>query len=192
MKVVCLYGSPKLKGNSATLAKAFCEAATAAGAEVREFFLNKLDIKGCQACYGCKRKSDRCVLQDDMAAVLEAVRECGILVMASPVYYGDVSAQLKMFIDRTFSFLTPDYTTAGNPSRLVPGKRLVFILAQASPDEKAFADIQPRYAQFFKWMGFEEGGLIRACGVMEPGAVAERTDLLDAAASLARGLVTGA
>lgn len=189
MNVVCLYGSPKIKGNSATIAKTFCDTAAAKGAAVREFYLNKLDIKGCQACYGCKKKSDKCVLKDDMIDVLEAVRECDLLVLASPVYYGDVSAQLKMFIDRTFSFLTPDYTTAEKISRLAPGKKMVFVLAQASPDKKAFSDIYPKYSQFFKWMGFGESGLLRACGVMAPGVVAEKLDILSAAESMAREMI---
>jgi multimeric flavodoxin WrbA len=192
MNIVCLYGSPKRKGNSATMAKTFCETATSLGASVREFHLNKLDIKGCQACYGCKRKSERCVLKDDMIEILEAVRACDLLVMASPVYYGDVSAQLKMFIDRTFSYLTPDYTAAEKVSRLSPGKKLVFVLAQGNPDENSFADIYPKYAQFFNWMGFEKSGLIRACGVMEPGAVSDRADIMAAAASMAREMLTDA
>lgn len=192
MNVVCLYGSPKVRGNSATVAGTFCRKAETVGAVVREYYLNKMEIKGCQACYGCKRKSDRCVVKDDMAEILEAVRECDLLVLASPVYYGDVAAQLKMFIDRTFSYLTPDYTTAEKISRLPPGKKLVFVLTQGNPDEKAFADIYPRYTQFFNWMGFGESGLLRACGVMEPGAVAERKDILAAAEAMARDMIDAA
>jgi multimeric flavodoxin WrbA len=78
----------------------------------------------------CKTKLDRCVLKDDLSEVLDAVRETDILVMATPVYYGEVSSQLKGFIDRTFSFLVPDYTTNPNPSRLQSNKKLVFIQTQ--------------------------------------------------------------
>jgi len=189
MNIVCLYGSPRVKGNSAAIAGAFCEAAEKNGAAVRSFVLNKLNFRGCQACYGCKRKSDKCVLKDDLAEVLEAVRGADILVMASPVYYGEVSSQLKAFIDRTFSYLVPGYATAPKPHRLEGRKSLVLILSQGNPDEKSFTDIFPRYATFFKWMGFETADLIRACGVMEPEDLKGRADVFAQAHALAQRLV---
>lgn len=105
MKVVCLLGSPKPKGNSAFLAERFCSAAEARGAGVETFSLNQLNYRGCQACMACKTKHDRCVLKDDLEPVLDAVRQTDALVLATPVYYGEVTSQMKGFIDRTFSLL---------------------------------------------------------------------------------------
>ncbi len=178
MRIVCLLGSPRLKGNSAAIAKRFCEIAEKGGASVRTFALNNLKYRGCQACMTCKTKLDRCVLKDDLTEVLDAVREAEVLVMASPIYYGEVSSQLKGFIDRTFSYLVPDYTENPTPSRLSPGKKLVFILTQGHPDEKQFADVFPRYEYFFKWYGFSGNHLIRACGVMAKGDVENRKDVM--------------
>jgi len=178
MKIVCLLGSPRLKGNSATIAKRFCEVGQKQEAEIQTFALNKLKYRGCQACMTCKTKLDRCVLGDDLTEVLDAVRQADVVVMASPIYYGEVSSQLKGFIDRTYSYLTPDYATSANPSRLPPGKKLVFILTQGQPDENRFADVFPRYDYFFKWYGFSDNHLIRACGVMDKGDVQGRPDVL--------------
>ncbi len=177
MKIVCLLGSPRMQGNSSTVAKQFCDAAGRLGAEVRTFALNELQYRGCQACMACKTKLDRCILEDDLAEVLEAVRKTDVLVMASPVYYGEVSSQLKGFIDRTFSYLVPDYVTNPKKSRLAPGKTLIFVLAQANPDEKSYADIFPRYEYFFKFHGFDRSHLIRACGVRMAGEVEGRREL---------------
>jgi multimeric flavodoxin WrbA len=185
MKIVCLLGSPRPKGNSAVMAKRFCESAESRGADVEVFALNKLKYRGCQACMTCKTKLDKCVLKDDLAEVLDAVRDSDVLVMATPVYYGDVSSQLKAFVDRTFSYLAPDYATNPKPSRLPPGKKLVFILAQGHPDEKLFNDIFPRYDGFFTWYGFEAGNLIRACGVHDKGDVEEREDIMKLAEEMA-------
>lgn len=80
MKAVVLLGSPRTSGNTATLAKAFIDTAKALGAAVQSFLLNKLDAKGCQAC---KTKTDRCVIEDDLAGVLEAVRDTDVLVAAA-------------------------------------------------------------------------------------------------------------
>lgn len=169
MKIVSLLGSPRRSGNSATIARHLLKTAEGLGAETTIFELNKLKYRGCQACYACKKGDEDCVLKDDLSAVLRSVKEADAVVLASPVYYGEITAQLKGFIDRTYSFLLPDYLTNPKPSRFSP-KKLVFVLVQGHPDEALFADIFPRYEQFLKWMGFDEVSLIRACGI-GPGTV---------------------
>ena len=171
MKIVCLLGSPRIKGNSAAIARRFLDTAEAFGAESETFILNKLSFRGCQACYACKTKLDRCVMKDDLSPVLEAVKSADVLLLATPTYFGDVSGQLKCFIDRTYSFLKPDYLTNSLPSRLAPGKRLVFIITQGHPDEGMFSHIFPLYDKFFRWYGFADSILIRACGVGSGGIV---------------------
>lgn len=164
MKIVSLLGSPRSKGNSAAIANRFTETASKLGAEVETFELNRLSYRGCQACYACKKNFDHCVLQDDMTRVLASVQEADVVLLASPVYYGDITAQLKGFIDRCYSYLKADYLTNPEPSRLEP-KKLVFVQVQGQPDESMFADIFPRYDFFLKWMGFSETRLIRTCGI---------------------------
>jgi multimeric flavodoxin WrbA len=169
MKVVALLGSPRANKNSATIARRFVDAAAQLGAETRVFELNKLNYRGCQGCYACKKTLDHCVLRDDLTEVLNAVQAADLVLLASPVYYGDVTAQLKGFIDRSYSYLKPDYLSNPQPSRLGT-KKLVFALTQGHPDEMLFADIFPRYEMFLKWMGFAETRLIRVCGI-GPGSV---------------------
>ncbi len=185
MNIVCLLGSPRVKSNSSTIAKHFTDVAEKSGAKVKTYTLNDLKYRGCQGCMACKTKLEKCVLQDDLTEVLEAVREADIVVMASPVYYGDISSQLKAFIDRTFSYLKPDFLTNPDPVRFAPGKKLVFALAQGQP-EAAFSDIFPRYTFFFKWYGFSESHLIRACAVPGPGDIETRQDVLALAEETAR------
>jgi multimeric flavodoxin WrbA len=188
MEVVCVLGSPRVDGNSATIARRFCDTAEARGARIAAYRLNDLEYRGCQACFACKAKLDSCALDDDLSEVLEAVARADVLVMATPVYFGEVSSQLKGFIDRTFSFLTPDYAVNPEKSRLTAGKKLVFVISQGHPKEELFADIYPRYQYFFNWLGFTESELIRACGVYSKEDVQSRDDVLkqaeDAAASL--------
>lgn len=189
MKIVCLMASPRAKGNSATIARRFLDKAQNLGAEIRTFSLNKLTYRGCQGCLVCKNKLDRCVLKDDLSEVLEAVRSTDILVVATPVYWYDVNAQLKTFIDRTYSYLVPDYLTNPKPSRLKPGKKLVFILAQGG-DASLYSDIYPRYKNIFHWLGFSEITLIRACSVREIDEVNSREDILIAAERAAESILS--
>ena len=188
MDIVCLLGSPRRKGNSAAIAERFCETAEGLGATVTTFVLNKLTYRGCQGCMTCKTKLERCVLEDDLAAVLDAVAGADVVVMASPIYFGEVSSQAKGFIDRTFSYLVPDYATNPNPSRLSPGKKFVFVLTQGNPDEKLFADVFPRYDFFFKWYGFESQ-VIRGCGVLDKGDARSREDIMARASEAAQEIM---
>jgi multimeric flavodoxin WrbA len=184
MKIVAVLGSPRPQGNSSTLARAFLQAAAKRGAEVTEYPLNQMNFQGCQGCGACKTKRQTCILEDDLAPVLEAVRDADLLVLASPVYFGDLSGQLKCFFDRTYSYFNPDFSC-----RIPPGKQVVMVLTQANPQESEFADIFPRYQRWFQRYGFASSHLLRAVGVRDLGEVASRPGALAAAAALARELV---
>ncbi|MDR3640591.1 MAG: flavodoxin family protein [Humidesulfovibrio sp.] len=191
-RVVCLLGSARPRGNSAVMAGAVCRGAAEAGAQVETFALNALDFRGCQGCMACKKKAEACVLDDGLTPVLRAVAGCDALVLATPVYFGEVSSQLKAFIDRTYSFLTPDYAlNRAHRTRLTPGKTLCFVIAQGHPREDLFADIFPRYAYFFNWLGFTENRLLRACRIYHPGDAEARAGLLEQAAALGRDVALG-
>ena len=188
MKIVSLLGSPRTEGNSSTIANHFMKTAAGLGAETATYELNRLTYRGCQGCYACKTRLDRCVLNDGLTDVLAAVHGADVVVLASPVYYGDITSQLKGFIDRTFSYLVPDYRTNPKPSRLTP-KKLVIALTQGHPDEGMFADIFPRYQGFLTWMGFSEVRLIRACGIGPGNIDAVPVQVLRQAEEAARALL---
>jgi NAD(P)H-dependent FMN reductase len=185
MDIVCLYGSPRKQGNSATVARHFLRRAEAQGATVQSYYLNNLRFRGCQACDRCKTSAENCVLQDDLTPVLNAVFAADLVVIASPVYYSDVSSQLKGFIDRTYSFLLPGYIAKKHPSRLPRPKPLVFILTQGHRDPAMFADILPRYQDIFQWTGFAETYPLRVVDVYHLGDVDSRLDVLAEAEVLA-------
>ncbi len=190
MKVTCVIGSPRPKGNTAAVANRFCDTAEKSGASVRRYSLNTLNFKGCQGCMGCKTKSDKCVLHDDLAEVLEDVREGDVLVMATPIYLWDVTSTLRAFIERTYSYFVPNFPTAANPSRLSPGKKLVFIQTQGQPGENMFADIFSRIEPIFKRYGFTETHLVRVLGVRQPGEAEAKGEPMRQVEELAKKIVT--
>lgn len=175
MSIVALLGSPR-NGNSTAIALRLLE--NIGSSRTKIYQLNDLSYRGCQACLACKKSLDHCAIRDELSDVLDAVKKADTLVLATPVYYGDVSAQLKAFIDRTFSYYTPDFRTSANPSRLSPGKKLVFIQTQGYPDETFYADLFPRYVTFFKRYGFTEAHLIRGIGVSEPNDALQHEDVV--------------
>ncbi|HNR36185.1 MAG TPA: flavodoxin family protein [Candidatus Hydrogenedentes bacterium] len=185
MKIVAVLGSPRSNGNSAAIAGRFLETAAKHGAEIRSFILNDLTYRGCQACMACKKTSETCILQDDLSGVLQAVREADVVVLASPVYYGDVTGQMKLFIDRTYCFLTPDFHSNPKRSRLAPGKIAVFVQTQGLADDSIFADVFPRYQAMLAFIGIEEAHLLRGCGLAKRDDVRNRADVLEQAEELA-------
>ena len=178
MKITCLLGSPRLNGNCEALLRRFRESAQSLGAEIDYHALRNLNYRGCLGCLGCKTKSDKCVVEDDLNPVLESVREAEALVMATPVYLREMTSLLRAFIERTYSFFLPDFHTNPRPSRLKPGKKLAFIQVQGQADDKLFGDIFPRIEPLFKRYGYSEMHVARICGVRTLGEAEAREDAL--------------
>ena len=87
-KVVIVLGSPRKKGNSATLAARVAAGAKAAGAEVESFYLQGMDIHACTACGWCQDKVGRdCNIEDDMRLLYPKLREADAIVIAGPIYW---------------------------------------------------------------------------------------------------------
>jgi len=149
MNIVSLTGSPRENGTTARIARGFTETCRNNGHEVKLYHLNDMNYRGCQGCNRCKVKSPVCVLKDDLTPVLDNIKSCDIAVFASPVYYGDTTGQFKCFIDRTWSFVKPNFT-----SKLTPGKKALFITAQGFGEEM-HRDVTERYTGFLKLYGFE-------------------------------------
>jgi multimeric flavodoxin WrbA len=101
--VLILKGSPRERGNSATLAEKAAEGARAAGAQVESIYLHGLDIRPCDACDLCLEQGE-CVIEDDMHPLYPKLAAADAILLASPVYWFNFSAQLKLCIDRWYAF----------------------------------------------------------------------------------------
>lgn len=98
--VLIISASPRKGGNSDTLCDQFRKGTEEAGNRVDKIRLAELSIDYCSACYACK-KIGHCVKQDDMEVVLSKMREANVIVLATPVYFYTMCAQMKTMIDRT-------------------------------------------------------------------------------------------
>jgi len=100
-KVLVLLGSPRKKGNSAILADQIAKGARSARAKVETIYLQGMKIAPCKACDICRKKNSKgCSIKDDMQGLYPKVIEADALVIASPVYWFTMSAQIKIFLDR--------------------------------------------------------------------------------------------
>ena len=99
-KVLILSASPRKGGNSDTLCDQFMKGAQEAGNEVEKLFLREKTIHYCLGCGACFNSKQPCPQQDDAAEVIEKMIAADVIVMATPVYFYTLSAQMKTLIDR--------------------------------------------------------------------------------------------
>lgn len=133
MKVVGFVGSPRKKGNTAILVDEVLRGAREAGAETKAYHLNEMDIRGCQGCRACKKQEGICVQKDDMAQIYGEINDADAIVVGTPVYFGQMTGQTKLFADRLYAFLNNDFT-----HRLGRGKKTVMIYTQGQPKSDMF------------------------------------------------------
>ena len=101
-KVLIISASPRKGGNSDLLCDEFARGATEAGHEVEKIRLAEKKIGYCVGCYAC-RTFQKCFQQDDANGILEKMLDADVIVLATPVYFYSMAAQLKTLIDRSVS-----------------------------------------------------------------------------------------
>jgi multimeric flavodoxin WrbA len=133
-KVLILIGSPRKKGSTAVLAAEAERGLREQGVETETVFLNDLKIRGCQACYWCKKNDvSECAVQDDMQHLHQLMKESDGMIVATPVYFGGVTAQTKAWLDRMFPYIGMDLSP-----KMPKGKKVSFIFTQNQPDARLF------------------------------------------------------
>lgn len=104
-KVLILLGSPRINGNTAKIANMVEELSRKDDIEIESIYLNSMNIKACQACGACHVKGvEKCLINDDMKKLYPKIIESDIIIFTSPIYFFNLSAQLKMVIDRFYAF----------------------------------------------------------------------------------------
>jgi multimeric flavodoxin WrbA len=145
MRIVAFLGSPNPKGSTARLLGAFAEAATAAGHEVTTTRVYDLNLSGCKGCGFCKSQSEVCCIEDDFTKIcLPAVESADMLVLASPIYFGQITGPLKTLLDRFYPFFSYDMQ-----SRRLGGKKFATITVSGAPAAR-FTDVT-EYLKY--WLG---------------------------------------
>jgi multimeric flavodoxin WrbA len=135
ISVLGFAASPRRHGNSETLLDILLESmAKEKDAAIEKIVLSDYDIKPCRGCNACEKKGV-CVIKDDMAALLEKIKEADIVVLSSPIFCMSLCSQAKAFIDRTQVFRSIKYVLKEN---VVPpekkGKRIGIFLSTAGQD----------------------------------------------------------
>ena len=126
--VLIISTSPRKDGNSNALAEEFAKGAREAGNQVEKINLYDKTIGFCKGCLACQ-KTQRCVIHDDADTIAQKMRTADVIVFATPIYYYEMSGQMKTMLDRANPLFTADYTF-----------RDVYLLSTAADTDDSAAD----------------------------------------------------
>lgn len=161
MNVLVLSGSPRRHGNSDLLCDAFMRGALESGHAVEKVFLRDKKINYCVACDGCRKNGGHCVIEDDMGPILEQMIRADVIVMASPVYFYTMDAQMKTLIDRTVAKYMK-----------IIDKDFYFIVTAADENQQALERTIEGFRGFTDCLdNAKEKGVIYGTGIWQKGDV---------------------
>ena len=124
------------------------------GNEVEKIRITEKKVSPCSACYYCRDHGGVCVHKDDMADILQKMVDADVLVLASPVYFYSVNAQLKAVIDRFYA----------NNESLMGKKKAVFLTAMADEDQKTASGANASFDLMADYHGWEIVGRLNVGG----------------------------
>jgi len=186
MKIIGFNASPRNAGNTAWTINKILEGAKEQGAETEAFHSGKLDINPCRGCLGCV-ESDRCVINDDMQKLYDALKEADALILGSPVYMGQMTAQAKTFTDRLFAQITPRFSPRFKEENA--GKKLVLVWTQGNPNPEMFKEYFDYTKKMFQMLEFDVKAVQIIAGTRN-GPANEREDLFSVLNETGASLVT--
>ena len=168
---MCIIGSPRKNGTTATVVDKMIAGLLEKGVDVRQYGLGALDINYCRGCHTCE-ETGRCVQRDDMDLVIGDLFAADIVLLASPSYWGDVTGQLKVFIDRC----TPLCNAKTGETLVPPGKMGVAVAVRAGSGVAENQHIVDTIAHFFGHLGIDLAASYTLEGVEHPADLEGKTD----------------
>jgi len=186
MKVLAMMASPRIKGNSDILIDEAIKGAQTAGAVVEKIVLDKLRITPCKEIYHCL-EDGTCPLRDDMTGIYDKILAAEAIIIATPIFFYTVSAQLMAFISRCQAFWSRKYVLKNLD---IPLKRGGFICVGATKGIRLFEGPKLTMKYFFQAINaeYKEELLIR--GVDKKGEINDHPEYLTAAYELGKKLVS--
>ena len=150
MNILILQASPRANGSTAWMAEEYKKAAEAAGHQVTLVNVSKKKIAGCLACEYCHTKGKgACIQKDDMQELYPLMAEAEVLVLASPIYYFTMNAQMQAPIQRMYC--------VGSPAKV---KKMALLVSSYSPG--VYTGAMAEYHDICNYWHAEDSGIVTA------------------------------
>jgi len=186
MYVLGICGSPRKGGNTDVLLDKALEGAESKGAMTEKITLNDLNMKPCQECPDMP-DDGTCKIRDDFPPLWEKIKKADGLILASPVFFGSLSAQTKIMIDRSQCAWRYKYVLKKPSDKpQIPG---ILILTEASERDDFLANAKAIIRNFFATAGIKYKNELFCRGLEGKLAASRRPDLLETAREAGRGLL---
>lgn len=185
MKVLGIMGSPRMKGNTDLLLDEALKGAESQGAEVEKMLVDKLQIAPCKEYYGCLRDG-KCVIKDDMGDIYDKLLAADAVIIASPMFFYTLSAQLMPLISRCQALWARKYLLKNMD---IPEKRGAFIAVGATKGEKLFDGPKLTIKYFFQTINARYTDELLIRGIDKKGEIKEHPTALSDAYELGKKLV---
>ena len=187
--ILCIYGSPRIRGNTDQLLDAFCEGVEAAGGVAERVYLRNLKISPCREIYACEN-AGKCALNDDMQPLYDRLRRVDGFALASPVMFYSVTAVAKAFIDRCQALWCLKHRRGEKISlgRLAERKG-VFLSVGGSRGQKIFDGPKLTFKYFLETLDAEPWEALTYRQIDDKGDIAKHPEALDQARELGRAFV---
>ena len=132
MKILIINGSPKINGRIAAVLKEI-ESGIKSSHEIK--FLNLIEMKNLKDCIGCMQcqKVGKCVLRDDIETIEQYFMQSDVIVLGTPIHWGNMSALMLKMFERLFGFLIEEQVKGTPKARAGKGKKVVFVTACSTP-----------------------------------------------------------
>jgi multimeric flavodoxin WrbA len=153
MKIIGFTASPRKEGNTAWVIGKILEGAKMQGAEIESFYFSDLDIQPCRSCNGCKKGDSGCIIKDDMHNLYDSIDRADAVVLGSPIYMGQMSAQAKIFTDRLYALFLPRLSPYFKEGR--KKKKLMLVFTQGNPDSGKFQVYLDYTKSMFQMLEFD-------------------------------------
>jgi multimeric flavodoxin WrbA len=188
MKILGIWGSPRVGGNTDVLLEALLQGARESGGEVEKVELRRLKISPCLEIYKCLETGE-CPIKDDMRDLYPKLLAADAVVLASPIFFYGVTAQAKAMIDRTQAFWARRYVLKND----FPGEQRqgVLLLTAATKGKHVFVGARLAAYYFFDAINVRYAAEILVREVDEKGAILQRPEVLAEAEELGRRLGRG-
>jgi len=180
LKVLGIAGSPRRGGNTDLLLGEIMRGAASRGAEVKTIILNDLKITPCQHC-DARLEKGRCKLEDDMQMVYRELEDADRIVLASPIQFMGVTAQMKAMIDRCQALWARKYILKQPPLGNGRERKGLFVSVGGRRIANLFEPALVMVKTVFRLLDITYAGELLFLGVDEKGAIAKHPDALQQA-----------
>ncbi len=189
MRVLGIAGSPRRGGNTDLLLVEVMRGAASRGAEVKTIVLNDLNFIACQHCDACLKKG-KCKYQDDMQMVYRELDDADRIVLASPIHFMGVTAQMKAMIDRYQALWARKYMLKLPPLGNRRERKGFFISVGGRKIANLFEPALIMIKTVFRILDITYAGELLFPGIDEKGAIAKHPDALHQAFLVGQKLAT--